>query len=138
MNPSQALQSQWNLRAGLFASNFLDLGDFFYVGIHRSGPTGPGPERTLKPVLAAIAAVSVRLPRRLIRAYAALPPVELRDDVKDDPLGARQGFRRPATSERIFADPDTARRLAVAQSAVAFIVGMALALQDGARFSGDA
>ncbi len=138
MNPSQALQSQRNLWAVLFASNFFSLGELFSVGIQRSGPTGPGPERTWTSVLAAIAAVSVRLLRRLIRAYAAPPPVELRDDVKDHPTGALQGFRRPAPSDRIFGDPDTARRLAVAQSAVAFIGGMALARQHGARFSGDA
>lgn len=131
MNPSPALRTQRILWIALLTSNALYLGVLFYLRAARGGPPLAPIDPALAPAFAAVAlgvsAASVLLPRRIYATVAASAPVETREDVKDDPLGAMQGFRRPAPSERVFADADAARRLALQRNATPFILGMALA-----------
>jgi hypothetical protein len=131
MNPSPALHTQRILWISLLASNALYLGVLFYLRAARGGQPFPPIDPALAPAFAVVAlgvsAASVLLPRRLYAAFTPSAPVETREDVKDDPLGAMQGFRRPAPSERVFVDADAARRIALQRNATPFIVGMALA-----------
>ncbi len=119
------------LWVALLTSNFLYIGVLFYLRANRSGQSLPAIDPMMAPAFAAvavgIAAASLLLPRRLYASSAGSSPIETRDGVKEDPMGALQGFRRPAPSERIFADADAARSAALVRNMSPFIVGMALA-----------
>lgn len=118
------------LWVALLTSNFLYIGVLLYLRANRGGQSLPAIDPMMAPAFAAvavgIAVASLLLPRRLY-ASAASAPIEIRDGVKEDPMGALQGFRRPAPSERIFADADAARSAALVRHMSPFIVGMALA-----------
>ncbi|TAK29432.1 MAG: hypothetical protein EPO40_10495 [Myxococcaceae bacterium] len=129
--PPPALMTQRILWLALLTSNFLYVGVLFYLRANRGGQSLPAIDPTLAPAFAVVAlgvsAASLLLPRRLYASFAASAPIEIRDGVKEDPMGALQGFRRPAPSERLFADADAARRAALLRNQSPFIVGMALA-----------
>lgn len=134
MNPSKpppALTTQRILWAALLTSNVLYVGLLFYLRANRGGQSLPAIDPMMAPAFAAVAlgisAASVLLPRRLYASATAAAPIEVRDGVKEDPMGSLQGFRRPAPSERVFADTDAARRAALVHNMTPLIVGMALA-----------
>nr|MBK7068097.1 hypothetical protein [Deltaproteobacteria bacterium] len=129
--PPPALMTQRILWFALLTSNVLYVGVLFYLRANRGGQSLPAIDPMLAPAFAVVAlgvsASSLLLPRRLYASFASSAPIEIRDGVKEDPMGALQGFRRPAPSERIFADTDAARRAALLRNMTPFIVGMALA-----------
>lgn len=119
------------LWVALLASNAAYLGIVFFVRAGRAATATWSDARSLAPAFALVAVglavVSVLLPPRLYAAGVAARTVATRDDVKDDPMGAQQGFRRPAATERVFADPAAARAVAFGAYLPPFIFGMALA-----------
>ena len=125
------LQTPRILWGALLASNTLYFGILLYLNATVAQRAELHPDPTLAPVFAAaalgLAVASVLLPSRLHAAAARAAAVETRDDLSDDPLGATQGFRRPASSERVFADPAAARRAALQAFLSPFIVSMAMA-----------
>jgi hypothetical protein len=125
------LQTPRILWLALLTSNAMYLGVLFFVRAGRTdappGPPAPAMIGGLACAALVTAAASVLLPRRLFAQAASSADVAVRGDVKDDPLGAQQGFRRAAPSEQVFADPPAARRKAVAAFMTPFIVGMAMA-----------
>lgn len=125
------LQTPRILWGALVSSNALYFGLLLYLNTADARRAGLHPDPTLAlvfaPVALGLAVASVLLPARLHAAAARAAAVETRDDLRDDPLGATQGFRRPASSERVFADPAAARRAALQAFLAPFIVGMAMA-----------
>lgn len=130
MRPPPSLQTLRILWFALLTSNVLYVAVLLFLRANRQGPA-PVPDPMLAPAFAlaalGLAATSVLLPPRLYASAAAATTVATREDIKDDPMGAQQGFRRPAASERIFADASLARSAALGAYMSPFIVGMALA-----------
>ena len=125
------LQTPRVLWGALLTSNALYFGVLLYLNATVAQRAELRPDPTLAPVFAMVAlglaVASVLLPSRLHAAAARTAAVETRDDLMDDPLGATQGFRRPASSERVFSDPAAARRAALQAFLSPFLVGMAMA-----------
>ena len=115
----------------LLVSNAIYMGVVFFLRAGRAAAETQSDPRSMAPAFALVAlglaVASVLLPPRLYAAGVSARPVATRDDVKSDPMGAQQGFRRPAPTERVFAAPAAARGVALAAYLPPFIVGMALA-----------
>ena len=98
------LQTPRILWGSLLTSNALYAGVLVYLNASSPARSALTPQASLAPAFALVAlglaAASVLLPRALYAGAARALAPETRDDVKDDPLGATQGFRRPAVTIR--------------------------------------